>query len=185
MSDSEYTSSLARPEQSGDGAETVWHRVAHVFARRLEEVEGLVTVAMALADRTGTDLRDELESVAESLTEQLEAVAAVAEVAATAAARSREPGAPDRRSRRGASADRRRHPGASRWGGFASTSERHPARTLRRTGRAHVVGRRIEQVEGAMAVTSGLADRFGTELREGLDEVDATAADRSARLWID
>ena len=169
------------PEPGGDGAETVWHRVANVFARRLEEVEGLVAVAMALADRTGADLRDELESVAESLTEQLEAVAAVAEVAATAAARARESGAPDRRfdevHERIDAVIRELRAGA------ASLERRHatlPAPYGERV--ALTLGRRIEHVEGAMAVTSGLAERLGTELREGLDEVDATAADRSARV---
>src|SRR6478752_2873308 len=78
------------PEQGEEFAEIVRHRVAHIFARRLQEVEGSVAVAMALADRTGVELRDELENVAESLAEQLEGVASIARAAATAAARAQD-----------------------------------------------------------------------------------------------
>jgi chromosome segregation ATPase len=166
----------AEPIASVD--ETVWHRVAHVFARRLQEVEGLIQVAMALADRNGVELREELETVAESLTEQLEAVR---DVAATAAARARELDNPDARldelHRRIDAVVRELRAGAM-------SLERRNATLPAPYGErvALTLGRRIEEVEGAMAVTVGMAERLNNELREGLDDVDTAAAERTARL---
>ncbi|TMK60300.1 MAG: hypothetical protein E6G14_11360 [Actinobacteria bacterium] len=181
MSDSEHIPPPADPDQSEEYAEIVRHRVAHVFARRLQEVEGSVAVAMALADRTGVELREELENVAESLAEQLEGVAAIARAAATAAARAQDSETPDMR--------------------FDEVHERIDAviRELR-AGEASLqreravlpapygervaltLGRRIEQVEGAVAVASELAIRLETELKEGLDEVDTAGAERATHL---
>ena len=179
MSESEQAQSPLLPaEPSGAVDETVWHRVAHVFARRLQEVEALIGVAMSLADRTGDELREELESVAESLTEQLEAVR---DVAATAAARAHELDASDNRfdelHRRIDAVVRELRAGAM-------SLERRNATLPAPYGErvALTLGRRIEQVEGAVAVTSGMAERLDRDLREGLDEVDAAAADRTARL---
>jgi hypothetical protein len=158
--------------------ETVWHRVAQLFARRLQEVEGMIGVAMTLADRTGVELREELESVAESLTEQLETVR---DVAATAAARARELDNPDVRldelHRRIDAVVRELRAGAM-------SLERRNAMLPAPYGErvALTLGRRIEEVEGAMAVTSGTTERLDRELHEGLDEVDTAAAERAARL---
>ncbi len=169
------------PEQGEEFAEIVRHRVAHIFARRLQEVEGLVAVAMALADRTGVELREELESVAESLAEQLEGVAAVARAAATAAARAQDADGPDTRfdevhQRIDAVVRELR-------AGEASLQRQRavlPAPYGERV--ALTLGKRIEQVEGAVAVASELAMRLETELKDGLDEVDGASAERASRL---
>jgi chromosome segregation ATPase len=178
LSDSDQPRSAVLPETTGEVDETVWHRVAHVFARRLQEVEGLIGVAMALTDRTGTELREELESVAQSLTEQLEAVR---DVAATAAARAREVDVPDSRfdelHRRIDAVVRELRAGEM---SLQRRNATLPAPYGERV--ALTLGRRIEQVEGALAVTSGTAERFEQELREGLDEVDTAAAERTARV---
>jgi len=178
LPDNENQQPLPPPEPGEGLDETVWHRVAHVFARRLQEVEGLIGVAMALADRTGVELREELESVAESLTEQLEAVR---DVAATAAARARDLETPDVRldelHRRIDAVVRELRAGAM------SLERRNAALPAPYGERvALTLGRRIEQVEGTIAVTSGIAERLERELREGLDEVDTAAAERTARL---
>ena len=169
------------PEQGEEFAEIVRHRVAHIFARRLQEVEGSVAVAMALADRTGVELREELESVAESLAEQLEGVAAIARAAATAAARAQDVDGPDTRfddvhQRIDAVIRELR-------AGEASLQRQRavlPAPYGERV--ALTLGKRIEQVEGAVAVASDLAVRLETELKDGLDEVDTAGAERAARL---
>ena len=161
--------------------EIVRNRVAKVFARRIEEVEGSVAVAMALADRTGVELRDELEGIAESLAEQLEGVAAVARTAATAAARAHEAGEADTRfddvHQRIDAVIRELRAGAT---SLARQQAALPAPYGERV--ALTLGRRIEQVEGAVAVASALAHRLDTEVKEGLDEVDSAAAERAGRL---
>jgi hypothetical protein len=171
----------ASQPESDDYAEIVRHRVGHVFARRLQEVEGSVAVAMALADRTGVELREELESVAESLAEQLEGVAAIARAAAMAAARAQESDTPDTRfdevhQRIDAVIRELRAGEASLQRQRATLPAPYGERV------ASTLGRRIEQVEGAVTVASDLAVRLETELKEGLDEVDAAGAERSARL---
>jgi hypothetical protein len=173
------TPPASRPES--DYAEIVRHRVAHVFARRLQEVEGSVAVALALADRTGSELREELENVAESLAEQLEGVAAIARAAAIAAARAQESETPDTRfdevHQRIDAVIRELRASEASLGRQRATL---PAPYGERV--AETLGRRIEQVEGAVAVASDLAVRLETELKEGLDEVDTAGAQRSAQL---
>ncbi len=181
LSDSEHTPPPADPDQTEEYAEIVRHRVAHVFARRLQEVEGSVAVAMALADRTGVELREELENVAESLAEQLEGVAAIARAAATAAARAQDSESPDMRfdevHQRIDAVIRE-----LRAGEVALQRERAvlPAPYGERV--ALTLGKRIEQVEGAVAVASELAIRLETELKDGLDEVDTAGAERATHL---
>jgi hypothetical protein len=155
-------------------------RLAHVLARRLQEVEGSVAVAMALAERTGVEFREELQQVADGLAEQLEVVAGIAREAAATPSATHQYHALEARfddvHRRIDAVTRELRSGVAsleRQGQYASPYGERLALTL---------GKRIESVEGAVAVSSALVERIGVEVREELGELAAAGEQRAAAV---
>jgi hypothetical protein len=166
---------------SADSAPTVYgERLAQLLGRRLEEVEGAVTVAMALAGRTGVELREELHTATEALAAELETVAGIAREAATAPAKPHDLYALEARfdevHRRIDAVTRELRAGVTsleRVSGLTAPYGERLARTL---------GRRLEQVEGAVVVASALAERTGAEVRDELADVAAAGELRRRAL---
>ena len=167
---------------SADSAPTVYgERLAQLLGRRLEEVEGAVAVAMALADRTGVELREELHTATEALAAELETVAGIARETATAPARPHDVYALEARfdevHRRIDAVTRELRAGATSLerasGSLTAPYSERLARTL---------GRRLEQVEGAVVVASALAERTGAEVRDELADVAAAGEFRRRAL---
>jgi hypothetical protein len=177
----EAVAALTRELNASLAPSTVYgQRLAHVLARRLQEVEGSVAVAMALAERTGVEFREELQQVADGLAEQLEVVASIAREAAAAPAATHQYHALEARfddvHRRIDAVTRELRSGVAsleRQSQFASPYGERLALTL---------GRRIESVEGAVAVSSALVERIGVEVREELSELAAAGEQRTAAV---
>lgn len=145
-------------------------RLARVRARRLEAIEGSVAVAMALAERTGDELRQELEEVAGGLVDRLDAVSRTARDAALAR--------PHEQKRVDARFDdvHRRIDAITRElrAGVASlTRSSLPSPYGERLG--ETIGRRLSQLEGEVAVWSEATDRARAEVREELGDLQADA----------
>ncbi len=160
-----------------DAAQSIYgERLALLLGRRVAEVEGAVAVAMELADRTGLELREELQGLAA----ELEAVAALAEAPPA------EPRAHDMYALEARFDEvHRRIDAVTRElrAGVASLERRQgllPAPYS--DGVALTLGKRIETVEGEVAVTSALAERIGFEVRDELADVAAAAERRRAAL---
>ena len=147
-------------------------RLGELLGRRVEDVEGAVAVAMALAERTGVELREELRAQTEILTEQLESVGGMARAAARAAAKAHDPYAGE------ASFDEVHHRIDALTRELRSRSSEQPWRGLPAPygdRLALTLGRRLESVEGSLAVASAQAERIAddvrTELVRALDEL--------------
>jgi hypothetical protein len=164
----ELSSSLAPSTEYGQ-------RLALVLSRRLQQVEGAVAVAMALADRTGVELRGELQSVAESLSEQL---AAVAEIARSAAGKTSSPHDLHALEARFDEVHRRID-ALTRELRIVSGSAPAVADSPYGQRLALTLGRRLEHVEGTVAVTSALAERVEHELRQELEDAAAATQRRT------
>ena len=136
---------------------------------------------MALAERTGTELREELHEVAEHPAAQLEAVAELAQAAAAAPNTSMDRFAQEARfdevHKRTDAVTRELRAGVA-------SLERHrrllPAPYGERIART--LGRRLAEVEGQMAVTATLAERTGAELRDEPADVAAAGEFRRRSL---
>jgi hypothetical protein len=159
------------------GAPTVYgERLGTLLGRRLEEVEGAVAVAMALAERTG----EELHEATRVLAQELEVVAATARQAAEDQRR-RDPNELEIRldevHRRIDAVTRELRAGVV-------SLERHrrlmPAPYGERM--AITLGKRLQQVEGAMTVTAELAERTAAEMRDELADVAAAGESRRRAL---
>ncbi len=167
---------------AGSGAPpTVYgERLGALLGRRLEEVEGAVTVAMAIAERTGVELREELHTATESLAEELEAVAGIARAAA-AAPKAHDLYALETRldevHRRIDAVTRELRAGVA-------SLERQQSALPAPYGQqlALTLGKRLEQVEGAVAVASALVERTGAEVRDELADVAAAGEIRRRAL---
>jgi hypothetical protein len=171
----------SQPEEPGI-PQIYGERLGNLLGRRLEEVEGAVTVAMALAERTGTELRDELHQIAETLAAQLETVSELAQAAAAAPKATTQ----DRYAQEARFEEvHKRIDAVTRElrAGVASL-ERHrrllPAPYGERL--AQTLGRRLAEVEGQMALTASLAERTGAELRDELADVAAAGEFRRRSL---
>ncbi len=144
-------------------------RLGALLSRRLVEVEGSVTVAMALAERTGAELRDELQRATDELAEQLEAVAGMARAAAARPSSAYDARVQEARldevHRRIDAVTRELRSGVA----ALSRVQTLPAPYGERV--AETLGRRIESVEGEVAVASALAERVGAEAHEELERV--------------
>lgn len=145
-------------------------RLARVRARRLEAIEGSVAVAMALAERTGEELRQELEEVAGRLADQLDAVSRAARDASVAR--------PHEQKRVDARFDdvHRRIDAVTRElrAGVASlTRSTLPSPYGERLG--ETIGRRLGSLEGEVAVWAEATDRTRAELRQELGDLQADA----------
>lgn len=165
-----------------DGPPTVYgERLALLLGRRLEEVEGAVTVAIALAERTGVELREELHTATEALAVELESVASAAQGAATERATSHDLYALETRfdevHRRIDAVTRELRAGVA---SLERASGTLPAPYGSRL--AATLGKRLEQVEGAVAVASALAERTGAEVRDELADVAAAGEIRRRAL---
>ncbi len=167
-------------DETAGGSPTVYgERLAQLLGRRLEEVEGAVAVALALADRTGVELREELHTATEALAQELENVAGIAREAATAPASTHDVYALEARfdevHRRIDAVTRELRAGVTSLerAGLAAPYGERLARTL---------GRRLEQVEGAVVVASALAERTGAEVRDELADVAAAGELRRRAL---
>jgi len=155
-------------------------RLGALLGRRVEEIEGAVAVAMALVERNGVELREELRAQTESLTEQLESVAAMARAAAAAAAKARHPYAVE------ASLDEVHHRID------ALTRELRIVSSERSTGAfpggpyvgrlALTLGRRLATVEGSLAGASVRAERIADDVRGELAEVALAGERREKEL---
>jgi hypothetical protein len=162
---------------SEGAAPTVYgERLGLLLGRRLEEVEGAVAVAMALAERTG----DELHEATRVLADELVVVAATARQAADGQRRhdTHELEARlDEVHRRIDAVTRELR------AGVASLERHHrllPAPYGERL--ALTLGKRLQQVEGAVAVTTELAERTAAEMRDELADVAAAGESRRRAL---
>ena len=145
-------------------------RLTRVRARRLEAIEGSVAVAMALAERTGEELRQELEAVAGELADQLDVVSRSVQEAALAR--------PHEQKRVDARLDdlHRRIDAVTRElrAGVASlTRSSLPSPYGERLG--DTIGRRLSRLEGEVAVWSDATDRARAEVNEELGDLRADA----------
>jgi DNA repair exonuclease SbcCD ATPase subunit len=152
-------------------------RLARVRARRLEAIEGSVAVAMALAERTGEELRQELEEVAGGLADQLDVVSRTARDAALAR--------PHEQKRVDARFDdvHRRIDAVTRElrAGVASlTRSSLPSPYGERLG--ETIGRRLGRLEGEVAVWAESTDRARAEVREELGDLQADAHRRGKEV---
>ena len=135
---------------------------------------------MALADRTGVELREELHTATAALAEELETVAGIARQAATAPAKTHDLYALEARfdevHRRIDAVTRELRAGVA---SLERASGSLPAPYGERLART--LGRRLEQVEGAVVVASALAERTGAEVRDELADVAAAGELRRRR----
>jgi hypothetical protein len=145
-------------------------RLGALLSRRLVEVEGSVTVAMALAERTGGELREELRRTTDELAEQLDAVAGMARAAAARPSQGYDARVQEARfdevHRRLDAVTRELRSGVAALTRAQATLPSPYGEQVAKT-----LGRRIEGVEGEVAVASALAERVGVETREELGRV--------------
>jgi hypothetical protein len=142
-------------------------RLGALLSKRLVEIEGSVTVAMALAERTGGELRDELRRATDELAEQLEAVAGMARAAASRPSSEYD----QRRIETRFDEVHRRIDAVTRElrSGVASLSRAQAALPAPYGERlAETLGRRLETVEGQVAVVSERAEQIGVDAGEQL-----------------
>lgn len=169
----------ARGGESSAQSPLYGERLGTLLGRRVEEVEGAVAVAMALAERTGIELRDELYAQTGSLTAQLESVATMARDAAAAAARAHDPDAVE------ASLDEVHYRIDALTRELRVVASERPAGgwPTPYAGRlALTLGRRLAIVEGSLAVAGAQAERVVGDVRGELAEAAVTAEGRQADL---
>jgi DNA-binding ferritin-like protein len=155
-------------------------RLGVLLGRRVEEVEGAVAVAMALVERNGVELREELRAQTESLTEQLESVAALARAAAAAAEEAHDPYTVhvsldevhqriDALTRELRTVSRERPAGAAPGGPYVGRL-------------ALTLGRRLATVEGALELATARAERITNDVRGEVAEIAKTSERRETEL---
>ncbi len=170
----------ARGTEDSSLPATYGERLGRLLGRRVEEVEGAVAVAMALVERNGVELREELRAQTESLTEQLESVAALARAAAAAAEEARDPYTVhvsldevhrriDALTRELRTVSRERPAGAAPGGPYVGRL-------------ALTLGRRLATVEGALEVATARAERITDDVRGELAEIAETSERRGTEL---
>jgi hypothetical protein len=156
-------------------------RLGALLSRKLIEVEGSVAVAMALAERTGGELRDELREATGELAEQLDAVAGMARAAASRPSPEYDQRMQEARfdevHRRIDAVTRELRSGVA---SLARARSALPAPYGERV--AATLGRRLESVEGEIAVASALAERVGHEARDDLARASAEQEHRLAAV---
>ena len=159
------------------GAPSIYgERLALLLGRRVEQVEGAVAVAMDLADRTGVELRDELQGLAE----QLETVTAMVK---GAPAQPRAHDVYELEARFDEVHGRIDAVTRELRAGVAALEQRRGVLPAPYSDRiAQTLGKRVETIEGAVEVTSALAERIGFEVRDELADVAAAAERRRAAL---
>jgi hypothetical protein len=171
---SELRSTASGPR--GDAPTVYGERLGLLLGRRLEEVEGAVAVAMALAERTG----EELHEATRVLAQELEVVADTARQAAEGQRRHDTHELEMRLDE-----VHRRIDAVTRElrAGVASLERQHrllPAPYGERL--ALTLGKRLQQVEGALTVTAELAERTAAEVRDELADVAAAGETRRRAL---
>jgi DNA repair exonuclease SbcCD ATPase subunit len=174
----------ALDESAGDAPATaaslVGERLAALLGRRLEEVEGAVAVATALAERTGVELRAELHAATEALADELESVAdaILAGVdAKTRAVDDRVELRIDEVHRRIDAITRELRAELDEVGSLPTGLPAPYADRL-----AETLGRRLARLEGTVEVTHALVARTGAEVRDELADVAAAGELRRRAL---
>jgi hypothetical protein len=155
----------------------VGERMSALLGRRLEEVEGAVTVATALAERTGIDLREELRATTRALADELEEVARIARTTAGRPARAVDPVALEVRFDE---VHRRIDAVTRELRGIAAAAPSPPSPYAGRF--ADTLGRRLARLEASVEVTTSLVERTGAEIRDELADVAAAGEVRRRAL---
>ncbi len=165
---------VAVPPDNDRSAE---ERYAALLGRRLQEVEGAVAVAFELADRTGGELRAAIQDLAT----QLEDVATTARKAAATPELTKDLYAFEDRfdevHRRVDAVTRELRASVA---SLERRNEQLPAPYGERV--AMTLGRRLESVEGEVAVASALVARTGATLQDELADVAAAGEVRRRAL---
>jgi len=156
-------------------------RLGLLLGRRLEEVEGAVAVATALAERSGVELREELHAATEALANELESVArlartAIVESSSVLDGHMLEPRFDEVHRRIDAVTRELRAELAE----LRSPTTRLPSPYGERL--AETLGRRLQRLEGAVAVATTMVERTGAEVRDELADVAAAGEFRRRAL---